>query len=40
MDQCYLEKVEYLQKPLKDGKEFVSPKELEVEFNTPNRGNN
>lgn len=25
-------------KPLKDGKEFISPKELEVEFNTPNRG--
>ena len=26
------------QKPLKDGKKFISPKELEVEFNTPNRG--
>lgn len=25
-------------KPLRDGKRFVSPKELEVEFNTPNRG--
>lgn len=26
------------QRPLKDGKKFISPKELEVEFNTPNRG--
>ena len=26
------------QKPLKDGKKFISPKELEIEFNTPNRG--
>lgn len=26
------------QKPLKDGKKFISPKELEVEFSTPNRG--
>ena len=26
------------QKPLKDGKKFISHKELEVEFNTPNRG--
>lgn len=26
------------QKPLMDGKKFISPKELEVEFNTPNRG--
>lgn len=26
------------QKPLKDGKKFISPKALEVEFNTPNRG--
>lgn len=26
------------QKPLKDSKRFISPKELEVEFNTPNRG--
>lgn len=26
------------QKPLKDGKKFISPKELEVEFNTLNRG--
>lgn len=26
------------QKPLKDGKKFISPNELEVEFNTPNRG--
>lgn len=26
------------QKPLKDGKKFISPKELEVEFNIPNRG--
>lgn len=26
------------QKPLKYGKKFISPKELEVEFNTPNRG--
>ena len=25
------------QKPLKDGKKFISPKELEVEFSTPNR---
>ncbi|SHH67905.1 Predicted ATPase of the ABC class [Clostridium collagenovorans DSM 3089] len=25
-------------KPLKDGKRFLSPKALEVEFNTPNRG--
>lgn len=25
-------------KPLKNGKKFISPKELEVEFNTPNRG--
>lgn len=26
------------QKPLKDGKKFISPKNLEVEFNTPNKG--
>lgn len=26
------------QRSLKDGKKFISPKELEVEFNTPNRG--
>lgn len=26
------------QKPLKDGKKFISPKELEIEINTPNRG--
>ena len=26
------------QKPLKDGKKFISPKEVEVEFNRPNRG--
>ena len=26
------------QKPLRNGKKFISPKELEVEFNTPNRG--
>lgn len=26
------------QKPLKDGKRFISPKSLEVEFNTPNGG--
>ena len=26
------------QKPIKDGKKFISPKELEVEFSTPNRG--
>lgn len=25
-------------KPLRDGKKFISPKELEVEFDTPNRG--
>ncbi|MBM6838315.1 ABC-ATPase domain-containing protein, partial [Clostridium saudiense] len=25
-------------KPLRDGKRFISPKELEIEFNTPNRG--
>lgn len=25
-------------RPLRDGKKFISPKELEVEFNTPNRG--
>ena len=26
------------QKPLKDGKRFISPKALEIDFNTPNRG--
>ena len=26
------------QRPLRDGKRFISPKELEVEFNTPNKG--
>lgn len=26
------------QKPLRDGKRFISPKELEVEFNPPNKG--
>lgn len=26
------------QKPLRTGREFISPKELEVEFNVPNRG--
>lgn len=26
------------QRPLREGKKFISPKELEVEFNTPNRG--
>ena len=25
-------------RPLREGKKFISPKELEVEFNTPNRG--
>lgn len=25
-------------RPLRDGKRFISPKELEVEFNTPNKG--
>ncbi|MBM6862006.1 isopentenyl-diphosphate delta-isomerase, partial [Clostridium saudiense] len=25
-------------KSLRDGKRFISPKELEIEFNTPNRG--